>query len=245
MRVAIVSDVHSNLEALEAVLRHAESGGPIDAVWCPGDIVGYGPDPSAVLAVLRARPLTAVAGNHDLAACGGMDTGEFNRAAASAASWTAERLSAAERAFLAGLPLTTIAPPFTLVHGSLREPEWEYLLSGEQALAQFELQTTPHSIVGHSHLPFWVEEDPRGRTPRFKEASDGTSIDLGDRRLVINPGSVGQPRDGDPRASFVLYDESASRITWHRVEYDIASTQQKMRRAGLDTWLADRLSAGR
>lgn len=245
MRIAIVSDVHSNLDALDAVLRRAEAGGPIDALWCPGDIVGYGPEPSAVLATLRARPLTAVAGNHDLAACGRMGTEEFNRAAAHAAEWTGKQLSPSERAFLGGLPRTAVAPPFTLVHGSLRDPVWEYLLSGEQALAQFELQTTPYSVVGHSHLPFWVEEDEHGRTPRFRAAGDGAETELGDRRLIVNPGSCGQPRDGDPRASFVLYDDVAGRITWHRVEYDVTATQEKMRRAGLDTWLAERLSVGR
>jgi diadenosine tetraphosphatase ApaH/serine/threonine PP2A family protein phosphatase len=244
MRIAIVSDVHSNLGGLQAVLRRADAGGPVDAVWCLGDIVGYGPEPSAVLSELRRRRLTVVAGNHDLAACGRMGVEEFNRAAAEAVIWTAEQLSYAEGDFLRGLPLTAVSDPFTLVHGSLRYPEWEYLLSGEQALAQFELQTTPYSLVGHSHLPFWVEEEAPGRTPVFHRAEDGTSLEVGERRLIINPGSCGQPRDGDPRASFVLYDDAAATVTWHRVEYDIAETQQKMRSAGLDTWLTERLAIG-
>ena len=244
MATVVASDVHSNLEALRAVLAHAEALGPVDACWCPGDIVGYGPDPSAVIAELRGRPLTAVAGNHDLAACGRMDTSEFNHAAASAAEWTAARLSVAEIDFLHSLRLTAVAGDFTIVHGSLREPVWEYLLSGEQALAQFELQTTPYSVVGHSHLPFWIEEEASGRTPRFQRPDEGTTVELGERRLIVNPGGVGQPRDGDPRASYVLYDERAATLTWHRVEYDVEETQRKMRLAGLDPWLIERLSVG-
>ena len=244
MRIAIVSDVHSNLEGLQAVLGRAEAGGAVDAVWCLGDIVGYGPEPSEVVSELRKRRLTVVAGNHDLAACGRMGVEEFNRAAAGAVLWTRDQLSYAEADFLRGLPLTVIAGSFTLVHGSLRYPEWEYLLSGEQALAQFELQTTPYSLVGHSHLPFWVEEEDPGRTPLFHRAEDGATLALGERRLIINPGSCGQPRDGDPRASFVLYDDGAATVTWHRVEYDIEETQHKMRRAGLDTWLTERLAIG-
>ncbi len=244
MRIAIVSDVHSNLEGLQAVLRHAEAGGPVDGVWCLGDIVGYGPEPSAVLAELRRRALVAVAGNHDLAACGRMGVEEFNRTAAEAAVWSGEQLSEAERGYLRALPLTAVSGAFTLVHGSLRHPEWEYLLSSEQALAQFELQQTAYSLVGHSHLPFWVEEEA-GRSPEFRRAGDGTRLELGERRLIINPGSCGQPRDGDPRASYVLYDDGAATVTWHRIEYDIAETQRKMERAGLDAWLAERLAVGR
>jgi len=244
MPTVIAGDVHSNLEALRAVLAHAEALGPVDAVWCPGDIVGYGPDPSAVLGELRARRLTAVAGNHDLAACGRMDTDDFNAAAARAAEWTAARLSFAEVDFLHSLPMTAVRGDFTIVHGSLREPVWEYLLSDEDALAQFERQATPYSIVGHSHLPFWIEEEPAGGTPRFRGPNDGTRVELGKRRLIINPGSVGQPRDADPRASYVLYDDQAATLTWHRVEYDVEETQRKMRLAGLDAWLIERLSAG-
>ena len=244
MATVIASDVHSNVEALRAVLAHAEALDPVEEVWCPGDIVGYGPEPSAAIGELRRRRLTAVAGNHDLAACGRMDTSDFNRAAAHAAEWTSGRLSHAELDFLRGLPMTAIAGDFTIVHGTLREPAWEYLLSGEQALAQFELQSTRYSIVGHSHLPFWIEEEAAGRTPRFEQPDDGTTVGLGERRLIINPGSVGQPRDGDPRASYVRYDHAAATLTWHRVEYDVAQTQRQMRLAGLDAWLIERLSVG-
>jgi len=243
MRIAIVSDVHANLEGLTAVLRHAESDGALDGVWCLGDLVGYGPDPSAVIAELRGRTLTAICGNHDRAAADLMDVDEFNPAAASAALWTRERLTAAERGFLAHLPQTVVAGEFTLAHGSLRDPVWEYLLSPEQAAAHFALQTTPYGLVGHSHFTFWAEEAP-GRGPAFRRAEDGTALELRGRRLILNPGSCGQPRDGDPRASYILYDGADATVTWHRAEYDIAATQAKMRKAGLHPWLIERLALG-
>jgi diadenosine tetraphosphatase ApaH/serine/threonine PP2A family protein phosphatase len=244
MRIAILSDVHSNLAALQAVLRHAETDAALDGVWCLGDIVGYGAEPSETIAALRARPLTAVSGNHDLAAIGAIDVDEFNPVAAEAALWTAEQLSDDERAFLGSLPPTVIAGEFTLVHGSLRAPEWEYLLDAEAADAHFALQTTPYGLVGHSHLQFWVE-DRDGGAPTFHRATDGARLQLGDRRLIINPGSAGQPRDGDPRVGYVLYDEAAATVTWHRVAYDIAATQKKILGVGLPEFLAERLAAGR
>lgn len=244
MRVAIVSDVHANIEALTAALRHSESQSALDEVWCLGDIVGYGPEPGAVIGELRTRALTAVAGNHDRAATGLMEIDEFNPAAAAAVRWTRDRLTPDEHTFLAALPLTLVTGEFSLAHGSLRDPVWEYLLTPEQADAQFARQSTPYSLVGHSHLPFWFEEQP-GRGPVLHRAADGASLGLGDRRLIINPGSTGQPRDGDPRASYALYDSAAATVTWHRVEYDVAATQRKMRDARLDSWLIERLSVGR
>jgi diadenosine tetraphosphatase ApaH/serine/threonine PP2A family protein phosphatase len=242
MRIAILSDVHSNLSALEAVLRDAEADGAIGAVWCLGDIVGYAAEPGATIAVLRERPLVAVAGNHDLAATGLISVQDFNPVAAEAALWTADQLSDDEQAFLAELPQTMVAGAFTFVHGSLREPVWEYLLDAEQAVAQFALQTTPYSLIGHSHMPFWVEE--RDRRVAFHRADDGTSIHLGETRLIVNPGSAGQPRDGDPRVGYVLYDEDAATLTWRRVAYGIAATQAAIRAAGLPSILADRLATG-
>jgi len=243
MRIAIVSDAHSNIEGLTAVLRHAEAGAPLDGVWCLGDLVGYGPDPGAVIAELRRRHVTAVAGNHDRAVAGLMDVDEFNPAAASAALWTREQLSVYEREFVAGLPLTHVASDFTLVHGSLRDPVWEYLLSPEQADAHFALQTTRYGLIGHSHLTFWVEERPHA-APAFHRADDGRTLELGERRLILNPGSCGQPRDGDPRAAYLLYDDAAAAVIWRRVEYDVAATQRKMRDARLHPWLIERLALG-
>ena len=241
MKIAIVSDVHANLEALTAVLADAEARGATD-VWCTGDTVGYGPDPSAVLAELRQRRAVMVAGNHDLAACGRMGVESFNPVAAEAALWTRHTLGDDERAFLASLPLTHTAAAFTLVHGTLRDPEWEYLLTLEQAEAQFALQTTPCSIVGHTHLPMVVREQD-GR-PSMRRLQPGDSIEPGEQRLILNPGGAGQPRDGDPRAPYMLYDEGAATITFHRVPYDIAETRRKIRVAGLPEWLGERLERG-
>ncbi len=257
MRIAILSDVHANLAALEAVLRHAQAGGPIDAVWCLGDTVGYGPQPRECIARLRELGAVAVAGNHDRAGTGAMGTEEFNPNAAAAARWTTGRLSEDDRAYLDGLPevlelgadLTPGAaqPEWTLVHGTLRWPIWEYLYSYEAAQVQLERQRSPFSLVGHTHVPMLVvegEEFPHGCEMYYVE--DGARIRLDrDRRLVLNPGGVGQPRDGDPRAAYAVYDRDEAIAALHRVEYDIAATQKLMEEARLPRWLIDRLSVGR
>jgi diadenosine tetraphosphatase ApaH/serine/threonine PP2A family protein phosphatase len=243
VRIAILADVHSNFVALERILGHADSGGRLDEIWAAGDLVGYGPEPSETIAALRGRNVFAVAGNHDLAACGQMGVEEFNDAAAEAALWTGSVLTDDEKDYLASLPLVAPRGDFTLVHGSLRHPEWEYLLTTEQALVQFQLQITTHSIIGHSHLPFWIEEQPEG--PSMYPATDGALLDLGTRRLIINPGSAGQPRDGDPRVSYILYDDEAATMSYHRIDYDIATTQQRMEAAGLPPWLVARLARGK
>jgi len=244
VRIAIVSDIHANLAAFEAVLAHAGTPGRVDALWCLGDTVGYGPFPNECVALLRTYEQRAVAGNHDLAACGKMGTEDFNDAAAEAARWTAGQLSTAARSFLMELPMTVCEGEFTLVHGSLRWPEWEYLLSSEQAQAQLELQTTPYSIVGHTHLPMVCEEQDTS-PPSLRPASDGERVELGERRLILNPGGVGQPRDGDPRAGYALYDSDARAVTYHRVAYDIEATQRAMEAVGLPPWLSERLAYGR
>jgi len=246
MRVAIVADVHSNLEALEAVLRHAEGEGALEQVWCLGDIVGYGPDPSPCLALLRQYGAVCVPGNHDVAAIGLLPTDDFNPDAAVANAWTARQLAPDERLYLENLVHVIRQGDFTLVHGSLRWPIWEYLYSPEVAQAHLQRQETPFSLVGHTHVPLLVVEDersPEGCQMYYLE--DGTAFKLGDQRLIINPGGVGQPRDGDPRAAYAVYDDEALTITLYRLEYDIAATQQKMAAAGLPRWLIQRLSLGR
>jgi diadenosine tetraphosphatase ApaH/serine/threonine PP2A family protein phosphatase len=255
MRAIVISDVHSNIEALDAVLSDAAAGGPpaggaIDAVWCAGDIVGYGPDPHAVIDRLREVGAQCVAGNHDLAAVGEMTTDDFNPVAAAAAQWTAAQLRQDDRDFLRALPLVLKPHPlFTIVHGSLRDPVWEYLLDIDQAEVQFSLQGTAHSIIGHSHLQFSMAER-RGGAIAARRVSHGDTVDLGDaHRRILNPGSVGQPRDGDRRAGYMLYDDTASSgagtVTWRRVEYDAKLTRQKILDAGLPEFLGDRLLAGR
>jgi diadenosine tetraphosphatase ApaH/serine/threonine PP2A family protein phosphatase len=239
------------------VLRHAETEGATDDVWCLGDIVGYGPKPVECVSRLREARATIVAGNHDRAATGMLDTEEFNPDAATAALWTRAQLPQGDAAFLDALPEMAYATPglqptpseadFTLVHGTLRSPIWEYLHSHEAALAHLERQETPFSLVGHTHVPTLVvqgQEFPHGCEVRYLE--DGTRLRLSrERKLVINPGGVGQPRDGDPRAAYATYDTESETITLHRLEYDIAATQRLMEEEGLPRWLIERLALGR
>ena len=240
MRILIVADVHSNLAAFGAVLIHA---GAIDRVWSLGDLVGYGPDPGACIALLRSYPHVCVVGNHDLAAAGSMGTAEFNPAAAEAAIWTAAHLNDDERAYLKGLPLTAEEEGFALVHGSLRDPVWEYLLSAEAAAAHLDRQGTPYGLVGHSHIPFIFEDARHGLL--MQPVVDGATVELGPTRFVANPGGLGQPRDADPRAAYAVLDTTDRSLTFHRVEYDIALTQARMQEAGLPAFLSERLSRGR
>lgn len=246
MRALILSDVHANLEALRAVLTDATVRGGFQSIWCLGDLVGYGPDPDACLTLLREYDLLAVAGNHDHAAIGRIDPGQFNAAAAAAARWTATQLSPEDIAFLGSLPLVVTALPFTLVHGSLRAPVWEYLLDQESALGTLNLLETRFCLVGHSHLPFICRENQG--SPKFVEFTEGEVIPLNPERnperWIINPGGVGQPRDQDPRPSYAIYNDGEATIERHRVSYEISVTQQKMAKAGLPQHLIDRLDHG-
>ncbi len=243
MRILIAADIHANLVALQAVLRHAQAEGPIDRLWCPGDVVGYGPDPRACVNLIRGFSHFAVAGNHDFAAVGKIPTTDFNDAAARAAAWTATQFTYEQRHYLEMLPEVAYEGDFTLVHGSLRAPLWEYILSLPAMEAQFRLMETPYSVIGHSHVPFLAEEGNDGKV--WTSAwQDGDLVNLPESRLIINPGAVGQPRDGDPRAAYALYDSDSRAITLHRVEYDIAATQQKIIAAGLPASLAERLAYG-
>lgn len=243
MRIAVTSDVHANLAALEAVLAHA---GTIDGVWNMGDCVGYGPQPSECIARLRDSGGLWVAGNHERAATGAIDTDDFNPQAAMAAEWTKDRLSDEEKAFLDALPEVTRELDFTLVHGTLRWPIWEYLVDYETARAHLSLQQTAFGFVGHTHVPMQVTELPDDRQGcELFRLSDGDVVELGDTRLVLNPGSVGQPRDGDKRASYGLLDTDARKFTLHRVEYNIEATQKLMEEADLPNWLIERLAIGR
>jgi len=245
MRIAVVTDVHANLAALEAVLRHAEGERALDAVWALGDLVGYGPQPSACLARLRGLPLTAVAGNHDLAAAGAIDLRQFNTTAADASRWTAAQLSDEDKAFLLSLPRTLVVEPFSLAHGSLRDPIWEYLITRIAALAQFDRMETPFSMVGHTHVPLLFAESDDPWEPRHELLYDGDVVQLGETRLILNPGGVGQPRDGDPRAAYAVYDAGETTVTFHRVPYEVALTQAAMAEAGLPASLIARLGRGR
>ena len=239
MRIAVLSDIHSNLEALAAVLAHA---GSVDAVWQLGDVVGYGPEPDAVVATLMAVGAVGVRGNHDAAALGGPEIAWFNPDARAAAEWTRDRLSDDTRAWLSGLPETLAIDDMTLVHGSPRDPLREYITSAAIARANLGAVGTPHVLHGHTHVPvaFTADGDRMG----VVAPSPGSSLALDGRRGLINPGSVGQPRDGDPRASYLILDPEAASVTWHRVPYDVATVQAAIRAAGLPSRLADRLAIG-
>ena len=240
MRILVLADIHSNLEAFRAVLTDAQTQGGFQGLWCLGDVVGYGPDPGPCIDLLREVDPVCVAGNHDWAAVGKITTLEFNAYAAAACEWTSQQLTSAQARYLHELSPVVQQESFTLVHGSLRDPIWEYLLSDEAAQATFARCQTPYCLVGHSHIPFTCEEGQG-----FARVGQGsTRLSLDDSRLIINPGSVGQPRDGDPRASYAVLDTDAGEVTHYRVAYDIPATQEKMRRASLPQPLIERLTQG-
>ena len=240
MKALIVADIHSNLEAFHAVLADC---GKIDQVWCMGDTVGYGPNPVECIDLLREYPHLCVVGNHDQAAVGLLSTAEFNYAAAIAAQWTGTQLSSDHTQYLSSLPEVIEETPFTLVHGSLRSPVWEYLISADAARATLGLMKTRFCLVGHSHLPFICKDIEGG--PTFVPFPENEPVPLGEERWVINPGGVGQPRDGDPRSSYAVYDSSQETVERRRVSYNIAETQRKMSLVGLPQLLIDRLDFGR
>ena len=241
MQCAILADIHANLNALEAVLEDACKRSSIDEMWCLGDIVGYGPDPHECIEVVRKYCSVCVAGNHDWASIGKMDTSNFNPEAAAAAHWTSQHLKLDDIRFLESLPLTLEKSDFTLAHGSPRDPIWEYLFSPVEAEENLKYFQTPYCLVGHSHVPLWFE---CSKFCSKHELSTGKTVNLGRNRLIINPGGVGQPRDFDPRASYAVYDSAASTVTLHRIKYDIQATQRRMQAADLPGWLISRLETG-
>ena len=243
MRCAILADIHSNLAAFQAVLEDLRGRGPVDRIWCLGDTVGYGPHPGECIALLRQHDHLCVAGNHDWAAAGNIDTSYFNPDAAAASQWTTEHLTRDDIDYLRGLPLTLREGDFTLVHGSPREPIWEYIISTRSAEENFARFETRFCLIGHSHAPL-VFELGRDGVCRLRHPPADLPLDGEGKRLIINYGSVGQPRDGDPRASYAILDTEAAAIQHHRVVYDITATQQSMRQAGLPARLISRLSLG-
>ena len=243
MKALIISDVHSNYEAFSAVADDARKNGGFDEIWSLGDLVGYGPDPSACVELLRSHRHNAVAGNHDLAAAGKLSIERFNSYAAAANRWTATQLTHEQAGFIGSMPLTMEIDEFTLAHGSPRDPVWEYLTTVDAAIACFTHIDTYWCLVGHSHLPFLCI--PRADGAAFMAFPEDRPIQLDDGAIIVNPGSVGQPRDGDPRASYIIYDDGAQTITHWRVTYDIATTQSKMRQHNLPDYLIERLAVGR
>lgn len=244
MRIAVLSDIHANLTALDAVLADA---GLIDAVWQLGDIVGYGPEPDAVVDRLREIGAIGVRGNHDAAACGGSEIEWFNPEARRAMEWTRAAITPKTVAWLAALPDRRAEGVCDLVHGSHREPLWEYVTSGAIARANLGVLEAGARIGlhGHTHMPVaFVEADGATGDLQLVRGRPNASLELGGRRALVNPGSVGQPRDGDPDASYLIWEPDDDRFTWRRVGYDVAGVQRAMREAGLPPSLAARLSVG-
>ena len=242
MRVAVISDIHGNVRALHAVLAAIDAES-VDAVWCLGDTVGYGARPNECCELVRDAADVCLAGNHDLLAMGTeVLEGDFNPDASTAGRWTKEALDEAARSFLGGLRPEARVDGAELFHASARDPVWEYVLGGESALATFELTTAPLVLVGHSHVPLAISLD--GEELSGAHAPDGTDVDLAPGRRLCNPGSVGQPRDADPRAAWLLLDLGGGRASFRRVEYDVEATQAEIRAAGLPGSLAERLVYG-
>ncbi len=295
MRYAIFSDVHGNLDALQAVLHDIEhvvwqTGKRIDQIWCLGDVVGYGPEPRECVSRVRGRCDICIPGNHDWAATKRLDLAEFSEAAAQSAEWTRQRMTDTDLNYLHALPPTTAVGHFTLVHGSPSNTIWEYLTTEDSAAANFPYFDTLYCVVGHTHLPTIFLQPIMDRVTPMKAARRAlenktlalamaapggptrSSLESGElsassnrhpavapctrwtpkeglwrlppnHRAIINPGSVGQPRDGDPRASYVIYD-SEEGFEFRRVPYNIPETQRKIEAVGLPTRLAERLATG-
>lgn len=243
MRIVLISDIHSNAVALDAVLAALPAH---DELWCLGDTIGYGPEPNACLTHMQKLATHALTGNHDLASLGLVSLADFNALARTANQWNNKQLEPELRAYLQALPARhDLAPTATLAHASPRDPIWEYILDPETASANLKHFDTPICFVGHSHVPTIFARYENGKS-EFRRGTPGEMLQLQpDARYIINPGSVGQPRDGDPRAAYALWDTEARTIRFNRVAYDIAATQRKMRDVGLPELLAERLAFGR
>lgn len=249
MRILVISDIHANLTALEAVL---EAAGQIDSVWCLGDLVGYGPDPNECIARIRELPdLVCIMGNHDAATLGLIPPDTFNPEARQAIEWTRTVLNSPGHMFLNTLQETVAHPECdgrpvsltTLAHGSPRQPVWEYLLDTHNATRNFSYFDTPFCFVGHTHMPVIYHLPENKSFARLLIPEPNSTIEL-QARSIVNPGSVGQPRDRDPRASFAIFDSEQRTWECRRVNYDIPAVQQRMRAVGLPGKHIRRLSAG-
>ncbi len=247
MRLALISDIHSNLPALEAVLADVETAG-VDQLWCLGDVVGYGAQPNECAELVAERCEVCLVGNHDLAALEQLDISTFSPAAASAVRWTREEMNEATHEFLAKLQPSDESRDVGLYHASPRDPVWEYVLWPDQAAQCIRAQAKRVSFVGHSHVALFfalAEEGAGGiEDARGAQAAAGTSLDVRRGRWLVNPGSVGQPRDGDPRAAWLELDTEAWQASFHRVVYDIDRAADAIVAAELPEHLARRLYVG-
>jgi diadenosine tetraphosphatase ApaH/serine/threonine PP2A family protein phosphatase len=242
VRIAVISDIHGNWHALEAVLADVDAE-QVDELWCLGDIVGYGPQPNRCVQETRAHATVSLLGNHDLAALGRVGLTDFSPDAATSATWTNAELDQDCHDYLATLEPKAERPGVEMFHGSPRDPVWEYILSESAARAALSLTTAPLLLVGHSHIPIALQLSDDDQIAGGL-AKGGSEVELGGGRLLLNPGSVGQPRDGDPRAAYLLIDQEAGTARFRRLPYPIELTQAEIRDRGLPETLAARLSDG-
>ncbi|MEK7376892.1 MAG: metallophosphoesterase family protein [Candidatus Margulisiibacteriota bacterium] len=241
MLYGVMSDIHGNLEALNAVLLQM---GSVERILCLGDIVGYGPNPNECVAVIRDKKALCVAGNHDKAVLGEIDMSHFPPDGQEAVIWTLSEIKKENLDFLKSLPLEVREDDFIGVHGSLNNHLHEYITNVRESVPTFEIMDKSICFVGHLHRPFIIQKDIKGNYDA-DVLKDGQEVDIANiYKAIINSGSVGQPRDGDPRASFCLYDSIKKIVKIKKVDYDIVSVQDKMKKAGLSSGLIDILSAG-
>jgi predicted phosphodiesterase len=242
MKVAVISDIHANKQAFEAALE-AISESDAAEVWCLGDLVGYGADPDACVELAREHAAVCLAGNHDLAVTGEVPLDEFSRGASLAAQWTQDVIGKDNLEFLEGLEAQGREERVGLYHASPRDPVWEYVLSTLVADLCLDAQRERLCLIGHSHvaLSFTREE---GQLATGEPRRDGTLLDVSSGEWLLNPGSVGQPRDGDPRAAWLLLDLDGMTASYMRTEYDIAGAAAAIRSARLPDSLAERLEYG-
>jgi len=242
MLYGIISDIHSNLEALTSVLKQLKN---VDKIICLGDVVGYGPNPNECVEEIRQLKIPTIAGNHDRAVTKDLVTTWFNANAKAAVKWTQQVITLENLEYLKNLPEVIVEDKFEIVHGSLRSPLEEYITNISEAIPTFDLMTQPLCFIGHTHRPMFIglknDGNFDGRTLK-----DNEEVFVGDyEKVIINVGSVGQPRDRDPRASYGAYNSKTKIFSLHRVAYDIVKVQKKMKAVNLPQFLIDRLATGR
>lgn len=244
MKILLISDVHANLVALDSVLNAFQDTDIAD-IWSLGDIVGYGPRPCECVERVRGlTPNVSIIGNHDWAAIGRLDLNDFNPVARYASYWTTMKLSADHIQYLESLPNRMIEDDWTIVHGSPQHPIWEYVYNARIAAINFGFFDTRICFLGHTHIQLYITESAALNNIQPTQPRDGEVIDVSQERIIINPGSVGQPRDGDPRAGCAVFDTEAMTVAFHRVPYDVAETQRQLEAEGLPESLIMRLSMG-
>jgi predicted phosphodiesterase len=242
MKVAVISDIHANRQAFEAVLE-AIADSDASELWCLGDLVGYGADPDACVELARRHAAVCLAGNHDLGVVGEVEMEEFSPGASLAARWTREVIDPGNLSFLATLEPRGEEGPLGLYHGSPRDPVWEYVMSALLAELCLDVQPQRVSLIGHSHVASaFVRHD--GASATGQPYRDGAELDISCGEWMINPGSIGQPRDGDPRAAWLLLDLDRQSVHYRRTPYDIAGAAAAIRSARLPASLAERLEYG-